>query len=459
MKPRFRMTIYMLVLFTAALAGCSSPEPPTTPAATEPLVPSETAVAAPPVDGSTPDAPLQPSDPPGAAWPDPAAAPTSSLGSLRVVYLKDGDIWLWTRSGGAVQLTNDGRARDVRLSGDGALIAYTYQVDNFHAEIWLVSAAGGLPQRLVSVDAFNAIAEGARDPNAVAINPYQFAWQPGTHLLAFNGYQAYDGPGMTMLNDLQVANADTLERWTLLEPGQGGAFTFSPDGGQIALVTPSEINLIDSNAGNWRLVLNYAQVLTYSEYRYYAEPVWSPDSASLRVAIPPSDPLAGPQPTILYSIPTDGAPARQTGNVFSVPFFDTPVSFSPDLGYLIYLAETGAPAENRRDLRIARDDGSGEWVYHNAPMLRFLGWSADSAHFVFVGGENQTAYLGDLGSPARPFTTQPAGIFEVHWIDGRTFIYLRETPAGYEISLGSLDGEDTRIDVTEGPPPILDFVP
>jgi dipeptidyl aminopeptidase/acylaminoacyl peptidase len=445
---------FLLGLGTAcSLAGpAATPTPPG-----QVATPSQTAEIPKP-DAGTPLLPVLPGEPTPSASPEGALSPIALPDSLKVVYLKDGELWLCTRVGSR-QLTTAGGAYALRLSDDGQLAAFSRQVGDFQAELWVVDLAGGGERRLVGVDAFNAIAEGVRDPNAMAVIPHQFEWVPGEHLLAFGATQVYAGPSDVLLHDLQIVNADNGERWTLLQPGEGGQFTYSPDGKQVAIVTPTDISLMNANAGNWRLALNYPQVTTYSVYRYYAQPVWAPDSSHLRVAIPPADPLAGPlDPTNLWYIPTDGGAAYQVGSVVAVPVFDTPVSFSPDLSKLIYLQEIGMPSENRRELRIASADGSGEWVYAEGVMLGFQGWGDDSLHFSFVTGEEQAMYLGRLDAPAKPLSADPYGVYELSWVDGAFYVYTKQVDEGFELHLGSPGGGDVLIDVVTGAPPAFEVV-
>jgi len=356
-------------------------------------------------------------------------------------------------------LTQVGGVYTLKLSDDGKTVAFTHQVGINRLEIWGINLDGTDQRRLVSLEALDAIAEGVRDPSAIAILPSQVEWVPGTHLLAFNTYQVYEGPGMKMLDDLQLVNADSSERWTLLQPGHGGNFYYSPDGGNIAIVTPTDIRLIDANAGNNRQVLNYNQVITYSEYRFYAHPVWSPDGMYLMLAVPPVDPLANPpEATGIWRIPGYGATAQQVSSVWSVPFIDTPVEFSPDLKHLTYLKETGQPPENRRDLRVALTDGSSDLVVQNAPQLRFQGWGKDSFHFSYFTGEDPSLVIANLEGPIQQFIPEPDRVYNLSWIDARNFLYLNEVDGGFELYLGSLDGENTLIDFISGSPPEYSFI-
>ena len=379
-------------------------------------------------------------------------APAAELTGLKVVYTKDGNLWLWAGES-ALPLTSSGEVFMPCLSPDGEIVAFLRPVDDFHTELWAIDTDGTDERRLVSVADLDKIGGGVRDPSAAAVNPYSFEWQPGSHTLAFNTYQVFQGPGHALLDDLNLVDADTLEITNLLLAGWGGEFTYSPDGSQVALSTPSAILLADADGGNYRQVLAYQPVITYSEYRYYAKPLWSPDGMFLRVAIPPVDPLALPaQPTSLWKIPTDGSPPVQEGSLTAVPFFEEPPTYSPDLSRLAYLVEAGQPAENLRQLQLATYDGAGGWTYYKAAMLHFAGWSPDSRSFVFIKGEDQQAWLGSLDAAAETLPGDLNGVSRFTWVDASYYLYLMEKAGIFDFYLASLDGEATLIDTLPQPP-------
>ncbi|MCX8114016.1 MAG: translesion DNA synthesis-associated protein ImuA, partial [Burkholderiaceae bacterium] len=60
----------------------------------------------------------------------------------------------------------------------------------------------------------------------------------GTRSLAFNTQQVFDGPGLSLLDDLHLVDADSGTITNLFLAGWGGEFVYSPDGGQIAISRP-----------------------------------------------------------------------------------------------------------------------------------------------------------------------------------------------------------------------------
>ena len=66
---------------------------------------------------------------------------------LRVIYIKDGNLWSWTEAGGNAQLTNTGDMSTARVSDDGQLLAFMRG-----REVWTVGM-DGMNARLLSTQA------------------------------------------------------------------------------------------------------------------------------------------------------------------------------------------------------------------------------------------------------------------------------------------------------------------
>jgi hypothetical protein len=380
---------------------------------------------------------------------------SSSAGSLRLVYLQNQDIYLWSGGGNSRQLTHGEQVQQLHVSLDGQLVAYTRQVDQFHQELWVTSIDGSGEHRLISVDEFSAI-----DPRALAVVPDTFAWIPGTHLLAFNTRQIIQGPGTARYDDLNLVNADSGQMQILLAPSLGGEFFPSPDGTQMAVSSPTSISLIDRNGANLRSdVLDYLPVTTYSEYRYDAQPVWETDSSGLLAAIPPPDPLAVPlKQTTLWQVPIDGSKAKQLGSVATGSFFGMDVFYSPDLSHILYLGSSGNPDQNLRALHISKPDGSQDSVYITATGITINGWAPDSLHFAFSLGNPGILQLGQIGGKFQPVLDASANPLDLRWIDTEEFIYVRTTADGYEIRLHNLQGEDIPLGSVTAFQSVYDFV-
>jgi WD40-like Beta Propeller Repeat len=406
-----------------------------------------------------PPASDEPSTTPESEPATPEAEPaTPEAGELRVVYTKDQNLWLW-QDGKTRQVTTTGDAYNPTLSHDGRTIAFLRPAGDFHTELWAIDLAGTNERRLVSITDLDAIGGGVRDPSAVAINPYHFSWVPGTRSLAFNTQQVFNGPGLSLLDDLNLVDADSGKITNLFLAGWGGEFVYSPDGSQIAISRPDTLILTKADGSNYQPVLHYEPVLTYSEYRYYAMPLWSVDGEFLRLALPPVESLAQPaQPTVLWKIPTDGSAPLQEGSVLAVPFFDQPVRYSPDLERLAFLRETGQPSENRREFLLTTYDGKGEWVYAAGPLMHFESWSTDSRSFIYTIGEDQAAWLGSLDGPPQPMDGDSTGVSSVQWVSPNQFIYVVQRGETFDLNLRGQKSGALLMDTTIGVPPVYDFI-
>ena len=451
LNHRILLTIVILV---AAILACKTPSQSiSTPEVTTTIRSVENTAV---VLQSTTQSLITPLVTPGATQEITASTPDLT-DDLLIVYTKDNNLWRWTKNG-VLQLTTSADVYSPHISPDGSVVAYLRPIDDFHIELWATNIDGTNTRRLVSISDLDSIGAAKRDPSAVAIIPHQFEWIPDTLSLAFNTRQLFQGPGMELLNDLNMVGFNSGIITTVLAPGNGGMFYYAPNASRVAIVQPSKILLTNLDGSESRELLIYDPVITYSEYRYYAQPVWSTGSDFMRVAIPPADPLADPAlPTEIWTLTVEDAPAEQTGTVIASPFFEAPVSISPDLSRLAYIRSEAQTGEYIKDLMIAAVDGGGEWFYSKGQALDFEAWSPDSTHFAFVSGENMQGWLGGLDISPTPLSQDPTGVLSVNWIDAARFVYVQQQPGGFGIFLGSPGKPPIPIDTTTGSPPSLDF--
>jgi Tol biopolymer transport system component len=285
-----------------------------------------------------------------------------------------------------------------------------------------------------------------RAPEAVSVMPAGFSWAPGTRpLLVFNTRPTFEGPGLMLNNDLWFADIDEGELQQVYPPGAGGQFHFSPDGSQIALVLPDSISLVNTDGSNRRdRVFVYPEVVTYSEYAFYAKPEWADDSSYLMAVIPPQAALDRPEdPSTIWRIPQDGSPAVLQGSFHAAPLF-TP-NLSPDLQRVVYLQQSGESADNVRSLHISNVDGSDDQVYTEAENLMLNSWAPDSLRFVFTLGETAQLMIGETGREARPADSLSA-VTDLRWVDAERFLYITRSGGNADLRLWSINGEDVLVD-------------
>jgi hypothetical protein len=356
---------------------------------------------------------------------------------MRIAYNDAGrNLWMWIDgTGSARKIVSTGDVTEARISPDGNLVVFVRTFNYLNFSMWLINADGTNERLLIPLEKFNAM---KNNPDALGAQPYVWDWVPGTRRLAIVSSPTHDGPGMMVNDDLWYVNVDTGELKQILPPGQGGVFYFSPDGQQIALVTPKTISLVNSDGTQRRQsVLQYPLVSTYGEYRYYATPKWSPDSRLLRVAVLPQEPLAEPRQNVsLWEIPTDGSPAKMIGAVACLP--QLAPELSPDLNRMAYLREHGVPSDNQSELHLAAPNDTGDTIYQSG-LLDFMGWAPDSNRFVFSSGTDHKAQLGQIGQGVVPFSdVDPAAA--VSWLKNGKVIFLHRTSSSWEIRIGAPGG-------------------
>jgi hypothetical protein len=350
---------------------------------------------------------------------------------LQVAYIKNSDVYLWTDGQGSTRLTDYHDAVSVRISDDGELIAFKRESpdDVTLQELWVVNTSGvPNPQMLVSANDLADLVPPDVGSSILGYGVLSFSWRPNTHELAYNTLLLHEGIGSGLNHDLRLVNADSLEKTVLFDTGEGGLFYYSPDGNQIALSNPESISLVNADGSNLREdVLTYPYVITYSEYQYHPHPVWSADSSSLRVTIPPHDPLAEPlQPSELWSIPVDGSPGTHLGNSLAIPFAWPDNAYAPDLEHVIFVTPVGDQRSNQRELRIADGDGKNVILYDQGESVEFISWSPDSWHFVYEihQGDNQGVYVGSLNTQPRRIVYYTDVIRDIKWLGTSRLVFL-----------------------------------
>jgi hypothetical protein len=369
---------------------------------------------------------------------------------LRIASVKEGDIWLWSAEDRhAARLTTTGDVDgDVRISDDGQLVAFRRA-----GELWMVGADGSSEQLLVrSAELGEMGLEGG------GAGLYRFQWVPGGHILAFNTRR--DIPvGLVLNDDLHLVDADTLTRTVLLPPGEGGEFYYSPDGSQIALVTPSRISLIDADGQNRRNeILTHTPVATRSEFQYYAQPVWAADGGALRVAIPPADPLAqSVQPVTIWHIPTDGNPAWLVESTSTLSSLGPDIRFSSDLGYIAYIGlrgPEGAPPEQTEAWLELESLESESHIYY-PDIGTVFGWAPGSLRFAFLAGrESPQLQIGQWSGRTFPGSVDAGTpIAGLDWVDADHYVVQvrRDWTMGaegdsFELLLSDMTGASTVVE-------------
>ena len=376
-------------------------------------------------------------------------------GTITVAWADSTTGYWWNDGDRGLRPTFNGEAVDVEIAPDTQSIAFLERVDGFPNTLWQSDFVGISP--LVNADTH---LDGA--------SVGQFAWVDGMTLY-FNTVR-FDTPlGGIPQNDLWRMALDEMEPEQLLEPGAGGAFSVSPDGQTIAVTQPGMLTaqgtpdtegailFYDVATGEMTLELGFLPVATASPSPYYPRVAWSPEGATLNVAIPPQSIVYGDDAaTLLWQIPREGV-AEQVGAV-PASFFH-PIRWNADRTRIFYAAETDNP--NAFDLVIANADGSNPTTLATGAFAFLWAGAEDRFLWAVEGDDAPTYYIGDLADPRR--YTFDAPVFNPVWADGSRLVFVTSDDDGLTMNLGTLNEGGTDLTITPlGPltePPIaLDAV-
>jgi hypothetical protein len=422
---RYFLLILSLVLLLFAcnfLEESISEEDPTATDIPDTQLVEDTTVV-PPTSGPASPQPIPPTTQPN---PQPAA--------LRIVYTDGGNIWLSEGNSSPLQITNSGFAESLRISHDGLKIAFTRRTDpNGLAELRAVDADGNNETTLLTVDDMKSLYPSTLGSKGFEIGQMEFL--PGSHLLYFNTYEAFETVGLAMTDDLLRINTNTGDLSKILTPGNGGNFEISPDGNRIVIVRPDAIDMIGPGGGQLAAnVVTYLPVVTYSEFYYYAQPVWSKNSGGVGIAIPSDDPL-GPNPNgSIWKLDNTGSSSTNVSTIPGDFYFSQVFSssvMSPTLNRVAFLRDTATP--NIRDLILANPDGTGESTYATGD-IGWVGWAPDGVHFVYSEGGPMDLQLGTDGAAAIPLVTG----MDLSWINANRYLYLAGSMGSWTLMRGEL---------------------
>ena len=213
---------------------------------------------------------VSPPPPTESPLPSAQAPSTSAATGTTVVYTKDGDILFWDDvTGESRNIFDSGDVIRVELSDDGQLVAFlrrsivqTGDADwREQSALWVVDRNGGNPRELVSAETLrDLLGASERDSS----NMPEMTWIPGTHRLLYDGWTYLvmaEGESHAIPRGLYSVDADEGTQQVLVTAEGIMRFVVSPDGRQVALLSPTALAFVDADGGNLRPdVLTYAQV-------------------------------------------------------------------------------------------------------------------------------------------------------------------------------------------------------
>lgn len=433
---------YLLLPVFLLIAACAG-----APGAARPAAPPAVTVPGPPPGGAAP----LPTIELGTAQP---AAPTpteqlqSTPGRDRLVVWIDsgGDIQLFMSSRrAAVPITREGGAVDLALSPKGDAVLYRREAGRGVYELWLAPVDGSGERPLVTADGLDAL-----DPMAFGVSVWRYEWLPDLSGFIFNTQEVFeDSPGLRLYEDLHRFKFDAAGFETLLPAGTGGGkFAVSPDGLQVAFSRANSVNLVGVDGeGLVSELVAFPQILTYSEYLYYPELIWEPDSKAFWVVVPPSDPLQIPVlPTMVYRVSAPGSSER-VAILPDAAFFGEEVSLSADFSMAIYTRIQGPLDGDLRELVLARFDGSEPQILSSTSSGSYtFAWSPGAPELLVAGPDEGLYRARVVSADVRMEEIGRAQGYEaLRWIGDDGYLVWALEDGGWSLLYGELQGEVVRI--------------
>jgi hypothetical protein len=396
-----------------------------------------------------------PTPPTESPLPSAQATSTSAATRTTVVYTKDGDILVWDDvTGESRNILDSGDVIRVELSDDGQLVAFlrrslvqTSDVDwREQSDLWVVDRNGENPRELVSGETLrDLLGASERDSSNIP----EMTWIPGTHRLLYNGWtylvQA-EGESHALPRGLYSIDADEGTQQILVAAEGMMRFVVSPDGQQVALLSPTDLSFVNADGSNLRPdALTYAQVGVPGPLLPVG--VWTEDSqAFVLTESLEQDPAAGID-FVIARVPADGsAPDRLASVSGSHP---GSVTFSPDGRYAAYIQYSDELAPDMMGWFITPlGEGAGPLAIPRKlePGYPSLHWSPDGRAFTGSLAELCPGATQDTETCDSPISW--GGTAAIQWLDPTHLLLLTRDPS--VLFLVTLDPSD-RMDSTSEP--------
>jgi len=285
--------------------------------------------------GLAPTAPVTPTAPVPPA--ESAEADTANAGpGLTVALVEDGNLRVWEEATSETRtLVDSGDVIAVTMSADGQVVAFLRRsvvsrsdIDWYEqSALWAVDVDGENPRELVSAETLRAALNASETDST---NFPQLEWIPGTHRLLYSGWRYYvlaEGESHAIPEGLFLVDADSGANSLIVPAGSNYRFVPSPDGQQVALISPTGLSFVNADGSGLR-----TDVLTYGQAGapgpLFPTGVWTQDSRAFVITGSLAwDPASGTDFTI-WRVPADGSPSEPLADIRQS--HPGSVTFSPD---------------------------------------------------------------------------------------------------------------------------------
>jgi len=306
--------------------------------------------------------------------------------------VRAGQLYCRLDGGGEVRVTavDGGSLQAAAISSDGAWVAYIIGVPDGPGDLFAIRVADAAGGTLTPTALANATNLPGSQPGDM-VSARTIAFVPGTQTLLFDTRYVpaggIQGPGEYINNDLWRVNVDGSGLSQLAPNGTAGRYAISPTGGHVALSSGNTISVLDLAAGSIAAALEFDPILTYSEYAYKPEAVWSADGSVFTVAVPSVDPMAADTHATLHRINTAGI-EEPLGLIPGNFVFGGVIRVAPTGERVAYGYSDGTGAISALTLQRLPSDPTPGGV--TIPEITWLNWSPDGSRLA-VGHRNVVA--------------------------------------------------------------------
>ena len=388
------------------------------------------------------------------AMPSPSV-PSLPIGMIEVAFVKDGNIQVWDEATQQTRtIVNTGDVFSVTMSDDGQRIAFTrgsWVGDVFDGyeqfALWAMDRDGGNPRELISAQDLRQLINPSERESS---NFFQLSWVPQSHQLIFSGTKYIvqaEGLSHAVPQGVYLVDTDDGSITELAGAAEHLRFLPSPDGKQIALMSPSDVDLINTDGSNKRQnILTYAEVgLTGPLFPMAA---WTKDSRAIVVTGSFERNPGHEVNFTIWRIPSDGSsPEALTAITESNP---NSVNFSPDgksISFVQAIDQQPSDIVGWSIKSLIPEAGPLALPYYGKKTFYAnLHWSPAGNAFAIKDQDllqlcpNATDDSQVCGEPVH----LGSGIItKLEWIDPNRFLF--ETIEPNTLSLGKLDGTITPI--------------
>jgi WD40 repeat protein len=370
--------------------------------------------------------------------------------TIEVVFINDGNIQVWDEATGQVRtLVNTGDVFSLTTSDDGQVVAYTRvswsgDVSDGYEQcaLWAVNRDGGNQRELISAQDFRQWMDASERYSS---NFLQQSWIPQSHQLIVSGttyiVQA-EGLSHAVPQGAYLVDVDGGSVTVLAEAAEHLHFVPSPDGKQIALLSPTSVGFINVDGSNRR-----QDVLTFAEAGLtgplFPVGVWSEDSQAFVTTGSLEKDADYNIYFRMWRIPMDGSSPEALSDVLtSMP---QSVSFSPDGKKVSYIQFADLNVWSIKALN--PEAGLLALPYYGVgTSYANLHWSPAGDAYA-IKGQDLVRLCADATQDAQvcgdPIHLGSGIIVKLQWVDSARFLFESSEP--YRLSLGSVDGTITPI--------------